>query len=403
MVRVASLFSQLLSHFPRNDFQLLVSNHHAEFRSKGFSCWSQFVAMLFCQMAHADSLREISNGLKCCLGKLRHLGLTKAPPRSTLSYANAHRPAELFRDLFYKSYERFQAHGGLGHRKAKFRFKNKLLSLDATTISLCLKLFDWASYRRAKGGVKVHTLLDHDTYMPVFVQITPARLHDVRIAQTLELNPGSIVAMDMAYIDFDLFARWSEKGIFFVTRQKKNAAYEVVETRPLPKHRNILSDEIVRFTGTLTKKKCPHLLRRIVVRDRERDRDIVLLTNHLDFGSTTISAIYKDRWEIELFFKALKQNLKVKTFVGTSENALAIQIWTALIALLVIKWLYHLSKAGWSLSVLASMLRMNLFTYRNLIAWLHDPWNVEPVVPLPEQLDLPLRLFGQPKPVQNTT
>ena len=403
MVKVASLFSQLLSHFPRVQFQHLVNKHQAERDAKGFTCWTQFVAMLFCQMAHADSLREISNGLKCCLGKLKHLGLTKAPPRSTLSYANANRPAGLFSDLFYKSYEHFQAHGGLGNRKARFRFKNKLLSLDATVISLCLNLFPWASFRRAKGGVKVHTLLDHDSYMPTFVHVTKAKRHEVKVARTLRLNPGSIVAMDMAFTDYELFAAWTERGVFFVTRQKSNAVYEVVEERTLPQHRNILADEIIRLTGALTAKKCPHLLRRVVVWDEKNEREIILLTNHLHFGSTTIAAIYKDRWEIELFFKALKQNLKVKTFVGTSENALMIQIWTALIALLLIKWLHHLSKAAWSISNLASMLRLNLFTYRDLAKWIDDPWNTEPIVPEPEQLDLPLPALGQLKPLKHTT
>ena len=403
MVKVASIFSQLLSHFPRVQFQQLVNKHNAEYGAKGFTCWSQFVSMLFCQMAKADSLREISNGLKCCLGKLKHLGLAKAPPRSTLSYANANRPAGLFRDLFFKSYAHFQANGGLGSRKAIFRFNNNLLSLDATVISLCLNLFPWAEFRRAKGGVKVHTLLDHDTYMPVFVHIQKAKRHEVNIARTLRLNPGSIVAMDMAYTDYDLFATWIERGVFFVTRQKSNALYKVVEERKPPQHRNILVDEIIRLTGPLTKNKCQHLLRRVVVWDKKNEREIILLTNHLDFGATTISAIYKDRWEIELFFKALKQNLKVKTFVGTSENALMIQIWTALIALLLIKWMHHISKAGWSMSIMACMLRLNLFTYRDLEKWIHDPWNTEPLIPEPVQLNLPLPAFGQPRQPQRPT
>ncbi len=403
MVKASSLFSQLLSHFPRAEFQSLVIKHNAEFGAKGFTCWSQFVAMLFCQMAHADSLREISNGLRCCLGKLRHLGLAKAPPRSSLSYANRKRPAGLFRELFFSSYQHFQAHGGFGSRKTRFRFKNKLLSLDATVISLCLSLFPWAEFRRAKGGVKVHALLDHDTYMPVFVHIQKAKRHEVKIARRLRLNPGSIVAMDMAYTDYDLFADWTQRGVFFVTRQKSNAVYKVIENRPLPQNRNILSDEIIRYTGPITKTKCPHPMRRVVVWDSENEREIVLLTNHLDFGATTIAAIYKDRWEIELFFKALKQNLKVKTFVGTSENALMIQIWTALIALLLIKWMHHLSKAGWSLSIMAAMLRLNLFTYRDLMTWVHDPWNIEPLIPQPQQLSLPWPACGQPNAPQTPT
>lgn len=395
MVRTASLFSQLLEHFPRHEFAQLVGKHQAERAAKGFTCWAQFTAMLFCQMARADSLREICNGLACCLGKLTHLGVADAPKRSTLSYANANRPAELFEDLFWTTLKRFRAQGRLGGRQHRFRFKNKLLSLDSTTISLCLDLFPWAKFRRAKGGVKAHVLLDHADYMPAFVHISTAKMHDSRALSLLRLNAGSIVAMDRAYNDYKQFARWCEAGIFFVTRMKTNALYETVETREVPQHRNILSDEIIVLTGSQAPRKCPHRLRRVVVWDEEKQREIVLLTNHLDFGATTISEIYRDRWQIELFFKALKQNLKVKTFVGTSENALRIQIWTALIAMLLLKWLHHLSKAGWSLSNLASMLRLNLFTYRDLREWLDDPFRTPPIEPIPQQLDLPLSGLGQ--------
>lgn len=395
MIQVSSLFSQLLKHISRAQFQSLVKKHEAEKHSKGFSCWTQFVAMLFAQMAHADSLREICNGLRCCLGKLVHLGINNAPNKSTLSYANEHRPAEMYRDLFYETYEHFQSQGGFGHRKTKFRFKNKLLSLDATVISLCLSLFPWAKFRRAKGGVKVHTLLDHDTYLPVFIRITPANIHEIKTARMLNLNPGSFIAMDMGYNDYSLFASWTEKGIFFVTRLKDNAVYEVIEEREVPKNRNIRSNQIIRFTGTNAEAKCSCFLRRIVVWDELNEREIVLLTNHLKFGVTTIAAIYKDRWEIELFFKALKQNLKIKTFVGTSENALHIQIWTALIAILILKWLHYISQAGWSLSNLVSMLRLNLFTYRDLLEWLNKPFHNEPIVPLPQQLAFVGSGFGQ--------
>ena len=257
--------------------------------------------------------------------------------------------------------DRFRAQGRLGARQHKFRFKNKLLSLDSTTISLCLSLFPWAKFRRAKGGIKAHVLLDHDDYLPSYVLISKAKMHDAKVLALLRPNPGSIVAMDRAYNDYRQFARWCEAGVYFVTRMKDNAVYEVAEKRDVPRHRNILSDEIILLTGAQAQKKCPHPLRRTVVWDADNEREIVLLTNHLDFGATTIADIYKERWQIELFFKALKQNLRVKSFVGTSENALRIQIWTALIAMLLLKWLHHLSKAGWSLSNLASMLRLNLF------------------------------------------
>jgi len=393
MIKVASLFSQLLHHFPRTEFSQLVGKHQAERRAKGFTCWTQLVSMLFCHMAHADSLREICGGLACCLGKLKHLGITKAPNKSTLSYANQHRPAALYEELFWTMMHRFRMSGGMGSKKRKFRFRNKLLSLDSTTISLCLNLFPWAQFRRAKGGVKVHVLLDHDDYMPSFALITEAKRHDRTVARKFTLKPESIVAFDRAYNDYTLFHQWTENGVFFVTRQKENAVYEVIEERVPPKHRSIISDQLIRLTGVKAEEKCPHLLRRVVVWDKVNEREIVLLTNHLKFGASTISAIYKDRWEIEIFFKTLKQHLKVKTFIGTSENALRIQIWTAMIALLLLKYLHHLSKFGWSMSNLATMLRMNLFTYRDLLEWIHDPFGIPPAQPTFQML---LPGFGQP-------
>ncbi len=286
MILVASLFNQLLQHFPRAEFAALVRQHEAERNAKGFACWTQFVSMMFCQSAHADSLREICNGLAGSEGKLVHLGITNAPNKSTLSYANEHRPAAVFQDLFYTSLNRFRAQEGLGARKGKFRFKNKLLSLDSTTISLCLELFPRAKFRRAKGGVKAHVLLDHDDYQPSFVLVTEAKTSDVRVAQNLDLNPDSIVAFNGGYNDYALFGQWTEGGVFFVTRLKNNAAYEVVESAmgPLPRRawapaRNILAEELIRFTSAKAAEDCPHLLRRVVVWDTVNQREIVLLTN----------------------------------------------------------------------------------------------------------------------------
>ena len=390
MVQAMSLFNQLLQHLPSLEFGALVKKHSAERAAKGFGCRTQLVAMLFCQLAHADSLREICNGLACCLGKLIHLGIGVPPNKSSLAYANKHRPAKLYEELFYTVLGRFRDEKGLGLRKQKFRFKNKLLSLDSTTISLCLEMFPWAKFRRAKGGVKAHVLLDHDDYLPRYVLITEASRSDVKMADAFPLNPGSIVVMDRGYNDYALFGNWTAREIYFVTRLKDNAVYKVERECALPENRNIRSDQLIRFTAEKAQKDCPCLLRRVALWDAVNEREIVLLTNLLDFGPTTIAAIYKDRWEIELFFKALKQNLKVKTFVGTSENALRIQIWTALIAILLLKWLHHLSKARWSLSNLASMLRLNLFTYRDLTAWLDNPFGTPPILPVSQQLSLGL-------------
>lgn len=375
MVRHGSLFSQLLAVFNRNKFDKLVMKHQAERYSKGFRSWDQFVSMLFCQLAQAKSLREISGGLACCLGKVKHLGMDEAPCKSTLSYANKNRPWQMYQDLFYETYDwcRSTTPG-----KHKFRFKNKLLSLDSTTISLSLSLFPWAKYRRTKGAAKLHLLLDHDGYLPSYAYLSNGKKHDVSVARKFPLAPGSIVTMDRGYNDYSLFSFWIERGVFFVTRMKENADYITEEILPVPQGRNILSDELILFAGYKAQDDCPYLLRRVEVWDAVNKKVIVLLTNHLEFGASTISSIYKDRWQIELFFKAIKQNLKIKTFVGTSENALYIQIWTALIAMLLIKYLQLKSKFDWSLSNLVAFLRWNLFTYRDLWEWIDKPFDVMP-------------------------
>jgi hypothetical protein len=251
-----------------------------------------------------------------------------------------------------------------------------------------LSLFPWAQFKTVKGGIKTHVLLDHDDYLPRYVLITHAKQPDVKVAHSLSLNAGSIVVMDLGYIDYKLFAKWTAAGIFFVTRLRDDLNWTLDEHRSVPHNRHVLEDQIIRFDSKWGRLYCPGLRFRRIVVEREGEAPLVLLTNHLDFGATTIADIYKDRWQIEVFFKALKQNLKIKTFVGTNPNAIYIQIWTALIAMLLLKWLHYLSKARWSLSNLASMLRLNLFTYRDLYAWLDHPFSTPPIDPQPNQLNL---------------
>jgi hypothetical protein len=368
------MFSQILKLIPRTDFARLVKETKAEHRSKGVSSWSQFVAMLFCQLGRAHSLREIEGGLKSCEGKLSHLGI-EAPARSSLSYANSHRPAELFEKVFYALFD-IVSSKAIG--KKKFRFKNKLVSLDSTIIDLCLSMYDWAKYQRTKGAVKLHLVLDHDGYLPCFGLITDGKVADVKAAWQIDFAPGTIVVDDRGYNDYRLFADWAESGVYFVTRMKDNALFEVVEEREPPQNRNIVKDQIIRLTGTGAHEKCPHLLRRVEAIREDAGETLVFLTNHLGLGASTIAAIYKDRWQIELFFKAIKQNLKIKTFIGTSANAVKTQIWTALIAMLLLRYLQISSRFGWSLSNLVALLRMNLFTHRDLMAWLNQPFNTPP-------------------------
>lgn len=386
MNRFSSMFSQLLKLFPRTEFQALVKRTHAERHARGFTCWGQFVAMLFCQLGRAHSLREICAGLATCEGKLSHLGIT-APARSTLAYANAHRPWQLYRAVFHQLLDRCQVQV---QGRGKFRFKNKLVSLDSSVIDLCAKLYDWAKFCKTKGAVKLHMLLDHDGYLPSFCVITDGKTHDVRVARRLRFDPGTVVVMDRGYADYAWFGRLTSQGVFFVTRLKGNATYKVVEKREVPTHTRglVLRDEVIRLTGVRAKTHCPHPLRRIEFYDKTSELFLVFLTNNLSFGSTTIAAIYKDRWQIELFFKALKQNLKVKTFVGTSANALKTQIWTALIAMLILKYLQLKSKFGWSLSNLLALLRMTLFVHRDLWSWLNEPFGLDPPIDLVEQREL---------------
>jgi hypothetical protein len=341
--------------------------------------------MLFCQLGQAHSLREISGGLASCLGKLKHLGVDRAPCRSTLSYANEHRPWQLYEAVFYQLLQKCQAQA---KGKTKFRFRNKLFSLDATVIELCASLFDWAKFRTTKGAVKLHLLLDHEGYLPVFAHITEGAVHEINVARRLAFAKGSIVVIDRGYTDYALFGRWTEDGVYFVTRLKGNAEYQVIAERSVPANRNILSDQTIELTGFYATRKCPHVLRRIEVWDKANEQVIVLLSNHHEFGATTIASTYKDRWQIEIFFKTIKQNLRIKTFVGTSANALMIQIWTALTAILLLKYLKFRSRFGWSLSNLVAMLRYNLFTYRDLWVWIDNPFETPPIVPDAEQLSL---------------
>jgi hypothetical protein len=388
MTSTASLFTQILSLFQRSDFARHVRELKAERHARGFSCWSQFVSMLFCQLAQARSLREITDGLKCCEGKLRHLGLEVEPKRSTLSYANAHRPWQLFEQLFYDLLLQCEAISP----KKKFRFKNPLLSLDSTTVELCISMFDWAHWRHTKGAVKLHLLLDHQGYLPVFGHVTEGKTGDVKVAQRLDFPRGSIVAMDRGYTDYHLFTRWTREGVYFVTRLKANADIQRVVSHPVPRGGNVLRDETVRLQAFVAGRPDLEDLRCVTIWLEDKQQEMVLLTNNFRLAASTIAAIYKERWQIELFFKLLKQQLKIKTFVGTTANAVRIQIWTALIAVLVVRYLQFRSNFGWAVSNLIALLRWNLFSYRDLWQWLNRPFDTPPQAPT--QMQLPLDSTG---------
>lgn len=392
MNRVCSIFSQLLQLFPRAEFQHAVKDHKAERHARGFTCWGQFVAMLFCQLGRAQSLREICGGLACCEGKLKHLGIPLAPKRSTLAYANEHRPWELFQTVFTELLEKCQQVVARQGGRKKFRFKNKLMSLDGSIIDLSVSLFDWAKFRRTKGAIKLHLLLDHDGYLPAFAVVTEGKASELKVARSLDFDPGTILVIDRGYIDYEWFEKLTEREVYFVTRLKENAVYVVKEECEIPKNRNVRKDQLIYFPSQVKVGEEPCLFRLVETWDKETQESIVFLTNLLHFGATTIPAIYKDRWQVELFFKALKQNLKIKTFVGTSANAVKTQVWTALIAMLVLKYLQLKSSFRWSLSNLMALLRQQLFVYRDLHQWLNDPFQAPPALAAVHDAQLELGL-----------
>lgn len=379
MQRFCSIFSQLLQLFPRLQFEQAVRDHKAQYQARGFTSWGQFVAMLFCQLGRAHTLREICGGLASCEGRLKHLGVPDAPKKSTLAYANEHRPWTLYQTIFQQLLAKCHAAVGSRCQKRKFRFKNKLVSLDSSVIDLSLSVFDWAKFRRTKGALKLHLLLDHDGYLPSFAVITDGKTSDIKVARKLRFDAGSVLIMDRGYIDYEWFVQLTQQAVYFVTRLKDKASFDVVEARPVPAKGNILKDQII-FFHSQAEPSAEYFFRLVEVWLEDKQESVIFLTNNLEFAATTIAAIYKDRWQVELFFKAIKQNLKIKTFLGTSPNAVKTQIWTALIAMLILKYLQLRSRFSWSLSNLVALLRHQLFVYRDLFAWLDNPFEGPPAL-----------------------
>ena len=380
MNRVCSIFSQILKLFPRGDFEKAVKEHKAERHARGFTSWGQFMAMLFCQLGRAHSLREICGGLACCEGTVEASGSADGAQEVHLAYANENRPWELYRTVFeqtlVKCQELVSAQGG----RKKFRFKNKLMSLDGSLIDLSVSLFDWAKYKRTKGAIKLHLLLDHDGYLPSFAVVTEGKTSEIKVARTLRFDPGTILAIDRGYNDFEWFVELTQQGVFFVTRMKTNTLYTVEKECEIPANGKVLRDQIISLAALAKAGEEPVLFRRIEYWNEDKSEVLVFLSNLLHLAASTIAAIYKDRWQVELFFKALKQTCKIKTFVGTSANAVKTQVWTALIAMLVLKYLQMKSQFSWSLSTLAALLRQQLFFYRDLWAWLDDPFQAPPAL-----------------------
>lgn len=385
-----TLFSQIIRHLPKEKMRAVIRECKSDFASKGYDTWTQFIAMIFCHIGQCNSVRDISNVLRSATGNLAHLGIKNAPSKSSVSYQNKHRDWEVFQKLFYALLDTLGPRFRVGHYP-KIRLKRKIFALDSTLISLCLELFDWAHYRKAKGAVKLHTVLDYDGLLPVFVDMTDGKTHDVQVAKTIEFPKGSVLLMDRAYLDFAWLGVLDSSGVFFVTRMKTNIRYEVgqdYDTQGNPE--KILSDQDIALLGQQSAKKYPGTLRLVTVQDTESDKVVEFLTNNLTWKAETIAELYRQRWQIEVFFKQIKQHLKIKSFIGTTPNAVLIQVWTAMSTIVLLKYLKELAKYGWNLSNLTAFIRLNLFVKINLQQWLDKPFRARGS-PTTGQLNL----FGQ--------
>jgi hypothetical protein len=369
-----TLFAQIFQKISKKSFNKLVEKNQSNKHCKGNDAWTHFVTMLFCQFSKSNSLNEVCNGMRSATGDLNHLGLTRAMKKSSLAYNNQHRSWEVFRDMYFALYNEFAP--GLNISR-KLLPKRKIYLLDSTVIDLCLRLYDWAHFRQKKGAIKLHTVLDFDGCLPVFVDMTNGKVHDVTAAHDIEFPAASIVVADRAYVDFAWMSELDNNGVFFVIRGKENIKFELEERALRPTDQlnaTIDNDWNVHLTLPTTRKKYDKQLRMVQIWDEETKQYLELLTNNFSWTATTIAELYKRRWSIESFFKDIKSNLKIKSFVGTSLNAVMIQIWTALITILLLKVLQREAKHPWHLSNLVAFVRLNLFVKINLKLWLDKPF-----------------------------
>jgi len=369
-----TVFSQLLKLVPRHQFDGLAEAHHVGRRFRKTSRWSQFVALAMGQLSGRHSLRDVVANADAQQARWYHLGARRVT-RSTLARVNEQQPCAFYEALFGKLYQRCRAHRP-GHG---FRFKNPLYSIDSTLIDLSLQLFPWGHFALSKAAMKLHLGLDHRGHLPAFATLTDAHTPDIEVGRSLALPRGSIVVFDKGYDDYSWYTALTNQGVFFIGRQKRNARYKVLERRRVNQSQGLICDQTIELTGVKSRREALAPLRRIAYRDPETGRRYVFLSNHFTLSANTIAACYKQRWQIELFFKWIKQNLKIKAFLGTSRNAVMTQIWIALCVYLMLAYLKYASRLHASLQTMIRLLQLNLFARRDLMALLRG----DPAVPDP--------------------
>lgn len=402
------LLGQMLDILPRAKFDSLVKEFQGDKAAKGILCWDILATMLFAQLSGTDSLREITQGMAAHHSKLGQLGQDWLPKHSSLAYAIGHRPWQIFAKL-YEAMVPIAQRECASSKRAIANLNHKIFSIDSTTIDLCLGLFSWAKFRATKGAIKLHTVIDNASTLPVFVQMTDGKVHDVRglreeILPGFQFPPDSVIVMDRGYSDYTLWKQWTDESVWFVTRLKDGLCWKEVQALPLPeespeaKHTSeIWQDTTISLTSEGGMAAYPSLLRRVVIWDLVGKREIVLVSNNMSFSARQIADLYKDRWQVELFFKKIKQNLRITSFVGTSINAVKVQVYTALCAVLMMEILRARSRkartARWqeevtdvsrtanekpkgslSYSNFTALVRLNLFIYRDLKEWLLNPF-----------------------------
>ena len=367
MAHCNTILNQILKIIPRHEFESLANKHHSGRKFRTTSRWSQFTAIVLAQLTGRQSLRDIVGNMKAQAHRLYHLGVGSLS-KSNFSRINQNKSYKMYEELFCQLLSKCQSMPQ-GHG---FRFKNKLYSLDASTIDLCLNMFTWAKFRKNKGAVKLHIGLNHDGYLPEFISISDGKTADVTAGRHINFPKGSIVVFDRGYNDYKWFNSLTSNGIIFVTRLKKKTKYEVIKTHKVNTKQSIIKDETIKLTGVKVSKKCPIKLRLITYFDKKTNKQYEFLTNNFKLVAKTIADIYRSRWQIELFFKWIKQNLKIKKFIGTSKNAVMTQIWIAMCVYLMISYIKFSSKISKSMQQILQLLQLNIFEKRGLFSLLED-------------------------------
>ena len=374
-----TLFAQIARLIPRSIVEEAAKKFKSDKGASRLDTWTHLLSMIFCHIGNCLSLRDITNGMRSAGGNLNHMGIGSAPSRNALSHQNRQRNCEVWKYL-YKRLHDYLGRQAWGRRIAGVG-KRSVYLLDSSLITLCANVFDWAHYSSEKGAVKMHTLFNLSDWLPQFIHITNGKVGDNIGAYYVLPRKGSVIVADRGYCDTSLLHDWDSSGICFVVRLRRDLHYSRLGEfeQPDEGEQNILIDEAIQFSGEDTSRNYTHPIRRVVVYDKETMQEpIELLTNNAKWSAETVAALYKARWDIEIFFKTIKQLLRVKSFVGTNANAVYTQIWTAMIAVLLLRMLKAQSKFAWHMSNLVSFLRLNLFNKIDLWKWLNEPFEKPP-------------------------